>query len=90
MQGTDHSKQIHRLNRVEGQIRGVKKMVENHEYCVDILHQVRAIRSSLKGLEQVVLKGHLEHCVHSALSGAESEKSQEEMIEEILQLFKNR
>ena len=90
MPGTDHSKEINRLKRIEGQVRGVRGMVENQEYCVDILHQLKAVRSSIKSLEQNILEKHLEHCVHAAFQGKHSEKSEEEMIQEILRLFKNR
>tara|TARA_B100001971_G_scaffold84647_1_gene78075 strand:+ start:189313 stop:189480 length:168 start_codon:yes stop_codon:yes gene_type:complete len=47
----DHRSHLSRVNRIEGQIRGIKNMIEEEKYCVDILIQIKAIRSALKGLE---------------------------------------
>lgn len=54
---------IHRLNRIEGQVRGVKKMVENDAYCVDVLTQVSAITSALNSFNKVLLANHIKTCV---------------------------
>lgn len=54
---------IHRLNRIEGQVRGVKKMVENDAYCVDILTQVAAINAALNSFNKVLLANHMRTCV---------------------------
>lgn len=54
---------IHRLNRIEGQVRGVKKMVEDECYCSDILTQVSAIQSALNGFNKVLLSNHIKSCV---------------------------
>lgn len=54
---------IHRLNRIEGQVRGVKKMVEEERYCVDILTQVSAISAALNGFSRVLLSNHIQTCV---------------------------
>lgn len=54
---------ITRLNRIEGQVRGVKKMVEEERYCVDILTQVSAITSALNSFNKVLLSGHIKSCV---------------------------
>lgn len=54
---------LHRLNRIEGQIRGIKKMVEEDAYCVDILTQVTAATAALGAFNRVLLKNHLESCV---------------------------
>ncbi len=54
---------IHRLNRIEGQVRGVKKMVEEECYCSDILTQVSAIQSALNSFNKVLLSSHIKSCV---------------------------
>ena len=54
---------IHRLNRIEGQVRGVKSMVENDAYCVDILTQVSAIQAALNGFNKELLASHIRSCV---------------------------
>lgn len=59
----EYKKLIHRLNRVEGQIRGVKKMVEEERYCVDILTQVSAIQAALNAFNKELLSSHIQTCV---------------------------
>ena len=54
---------ITRLNRIEGQIRGISKMVENDEYCIDVLTQVSAAQAALTALARVMLDSHIHHCV---------------------------
>ena len=54
---------IHRLNRIEGQIRGVKNMIETDRYCVDILTQTAAIQSALNAFNRVLLENHIRTCV---------------------------
>lgn len=54
---------IHRLNRVEGQVRGIKTMVEEDRYCVDILTQVSAIQSALNSFSKILLSDHIKSCV---------------------------
>lgn len=87
MKHADHKPQLTRLKRIEGQVRGISKMIEEGKYCVDILHQMKAVRSSLKGLESQILEEHLNHCVHKAIKTSDKEKS-EEMVKEIIDLVK--
>ncbi len=56
-------KLISRLNKIEGQVRGIKNMIENDNYCDDILNQITSIRSALSGLQLELLKGHINTCV---------------------------
>ncbi|MGA0608011.1 metal-sensitive transcriptional regulator [Phenylobacterium sp. VNQ135] len=60
---------IHRLNRVEGQVRGISRMVAQDRYCVDILTQLHAARAALRRVERELLKDHLEHCVAGTMAG---------------------
>ena len=52
-----------RLKRIEGQVRGIARMIEEDRYCIDILTQIRAVRAALRSVEDEVLKDHVEHCV---------------------------
>ena len=88
MHGADHKKELNRLKRIEGQVRGVSNMIERHDYCIDILNQIRAIRSSLQSLEASILEKHVGHCVKAAFNPGADPKKTEEKIDEILTLFK--
>ena len=68
---------VKRLNRIAGQVRGVAQMIEDDRYCIDILHQIAAIRSALAKVESQVLKDHAACCVAEAIaSGDEAEQKQ--------------
>ena len=62
----DQKKVITRLSRIEGQIRGIKQMAQNGEYCIDILTQISAANSALKSVALLLLDDHLNHCVRQA------------------------
>ena len=62
-----HTGQLQRLRRIEGQARGLVKMVEEERYCVEILTQIRAARAALKRVEESILRDHVEHCVAQAI-----------------------
>jgi DNA-binding FrmR family transcriptional regulator len=75
---------LNRLNRIEGQVRGVARMVEEDRYCIDILTQMRALKAALAKVENELLKTHLEHCVVGAMAGgdpAEQRRKADELIE---------
>jgi len=75
-----------RLRRIEGQVRGLQKMVEEERYCSDIMIQIAAVQESLRAVGQLLLRNHLKHCVNTALKkGSENEAN--EIYEELLQLF---
>lgn len=69
MQTDIKPKVINRLNRIEGQVRGIGRMVEDDRYCVDVLTQIQAVRAALNRVENEVLKDHLDHCVMGAMTG---------------------
>ena len=81
-----HKKQLSRLNRLAGQIDGVRRMIDEGRYCPEILTQLRAVRSAIKSLEAEILKGHLNSCVVSALSSS-NKKKREEQINELTGIF---
>jgi DNA-binding FrmR family transcriptional regulator len=64
-----------RLNRIEGQVRGLSRMMEDDRYCIDIVTQISAVRAALRRLEEEVLRDHVAHCVNQAIaSGDQSEQ----------------
>ena len=84
MQRDDKPKLLNRLKRIEGQVRGVARMIEEDRYCIDVLTQLQAIRAALSGVESQMLKAHLGHCIEGAIvSGdqAEQRKKAAELIE---------
>jgi DNA-binding FrmR family transcriptional regulator len=75
----------HRLRRIEGQIRGLQKMVDADRYCADIITQIASVQEALRGVARNLMKNHLHHCAAKALkSGKQAET--EAMYEELLEL----
>ena len=77
-------KLLNRLRRIEGQVRGVERMIDEDRYCIDVLTQLQAIRAALGRVESEMLQGHLAHCIESAIvSGdqAEQRRKASELIE---------
>jgi DNA-binding FrmR family transcriptional regulator len=84
--GESAQTKVNRLNRIAGQVRGVAQMIEDGRYCMDVLHQIQAIRAALAKVESAVLKDHAASCVAAALaSGDESEQRQK--FEELVDLM---
>lgn len=71
---------INRLRRIEGQVRGIQKMVEDDRYCVDILVQISAINAALKKVGFSVAERHAKHCVSHAVKSGDGEESIDELI----------
>lgn len=70
---------VTRLNRIEGQVRGIKGMIEKDTYCDDILHQISAVQSALKSVSKLVLQGHLNSCVVERIQSGD-----QEVVDELL------
>jgi DNA-binding FrmR family transcriptional regulator len=68
------SKLLNRLSRIEGQVRGVARMIEGERYCIDVLTQLQAVRAALVGVETELLKDHLDHCIEGAIVGGDAEE----------------
>ncbi len=85
----DHSEKLKRLNRIEGQVKGIKKMIEERRYCVDILTQLKAVGSALKKVEHAVLKDHVHGCLKSAIKSGNDLDIQNKM-DEIMALIDKR
>lgn len=81
-------KVINRLKRIEGQVRGIQKMVEEDRYCVDILVQINAIQSALKQVGFAVTERHINHCVSDAIRQGEGEETIEELMSVLKQFSK--
>jgi DNA-binding FrmR family transcriptional regulator len=75
-----------RLRRVEGQVRGVQKMVEEERYCPDVLVQMSAIHESLRAVERILMKDHLQHCATEALRSGDDKQAQR-TYNELTELF---
>jgi len=80
MKNPCHKDQISSIRRIEGQIRGIEKMIENGEYCIDILNQLKAAKNSIASVEGKILKTHIEDCIKESLSGDQFEEKVDEII----------
>ncbi len=80
------TKVINRLSRVEGQVRGIAKMVEEDRYCIDILNQLAAIKAALAKVESRLLGNHLEHCIEGAIIAGDK-KEQRKKVAELIELL---
>lgn len=80
---TDDEKKaiVNRLRRIEGQVRGLQKMVEEDRYCIDILVQISAVQAALKKVGFSVSERHLEHCVTNAVHSGEGKEAIQELME---------
>ena len=72
-----------RLNWIEGQVRGIARMVEEDRYCIDIVTQISAVRAALRRLEEEVLRDHVAHCVEHAIASG-NKADQRKKIEELM------
>jgi len=84
--GTAHHERLIALSRIEGQVRGIRKMVEARRYCVEILNALAAARGALKRVEAKILSAHLDACVRDAFENG-NEKDKNEKMQEIAGLF---
>jgi len=79
--GYDKDALIKRLHRIEGQVRGLERMVEEDRYCIDVLTQVSAVTTALESLALRILDDHVEHCVADALASGDEAAAQEKSRE---------
>ena len=84
MSHPDHTDNLVALKRIEGQVRGVRKMIEEKRYCMEIVNQTKAIKSGLVRVESKVLEKHLRSCINQVLN----KKEMEEKISELVKVFK--
>ncbi len=79
--GYDKARIATRLHRVEGQVRGIERMVEDDRYCIDILTQIAAVRTALESVGFEILSDHVTHCVSDALASGDAEHATEKSRE---------
>ncbi len=75
-----------RLGRIEGQVRGLSKMVDEDRYCIDIVTQISAVRAALRRVEEEVLRDHVAHCVDHAITSG-NKADQREKIAELMEVI---
>ncbi len=76
---------VRRLHRIEGQVRGIEKMVEEDRYCADILTQIAAVHEALRSVGRELMRNHLRHCAASAIRSSEGEA--EAMYDELVDMM---
>lgn len=74
------AKVIRRLKLIEGQVRGLQKMIENDTYCIDVITQTSAVKQGLSNVEDILLENHLDHCVHDQMHSGQAKKATDEII----------
>jgi len=89
MKKTLKKKLLNRMNYLIGHLEGVKRMIENDKYCIDIILQNEAVISALKKVNEMILENHLNTCVTQAIKN-KSEKERKKKIKELLELFKKK
>ena len=77
----DHQGQLARLARIEGQLGGVRRMIEERRYCIDILSQIKAVVGALKQVELGVLETHMHHCVKDAVEAGDAAELEAKVAE---------
>lgn len=77
---------LNRLNRVEGQVRGIARMVDEDRYCIDVLTQLQAVRAALAKVETEMLRDHLGHCIEGAIISGDRDE-QRQKASELIQLL---
>ena len=85
MSHSSHQDQLASIRRIEGQIRGIEKMIVDEKYCIDILNQIKAVKNAMTTVEANILKKHLRECVTQSLK---SDADFETKIDEIVKILK--
>ncbi|MBI1198893.1 MAG: metal-sensing transcriptional repressor [Phenylobacterium sp.] len=77
---------VNRLSRIEGQVRGISRMVEDDRYCIDVITQIQAVRAALAKVETEILRDHLGHCIEGAIVSGDKDE-QRTKAAELIQLL---
>lgn len=80
---------LHRLSRIEGQVRGISRMVGEDRYCIDILTQIAAIQAALRKVEGELLRNHVSHCVEHAIASGNAD-DQRQKVNELVEVLSRR
>ncbi len=86
MQTKTKSSCLKRLSRIEGQVRGIGRMVDEDRYCIDVLTQLSAVRAALRRVEDEVLRDHVAHCVEHAIASGDAHE-QRQKVAELMDVF---
>lgn len=86
MLNSSKAARIKRLNRIEGQVRGLGRMLEEERYCIDIITQISAVRAALAKVEEEILREHVAHCVQHAIASGNGDE-QRQKIAELMQVL---
>ena len=81
MQDVAKSSVLKRLNRIEGQVRGLSRMVDEDRYCIDIITQLSAVRAALRRAEEEILRDHVAHCVDHAIASGDRAEQRKKVAE---------
>jgi DNA-binding FrmR family transcriptional regulator len=81
MQSETKEAVIRRLSRIEGQVRGLARMVEDERYCIDVVTQISAIRAALRRAEEEILRDHVAHCVEHAIASGDKNDQRQKVAE---------
>jgi DNA-binding FrmR family transcriptional regulator len=81
-----HDEAANRLKTVEGHIAGIRRMMEEGEYCIDVIRQIQAVQSALNKVSKIILEGHMNSCLITAVRG-EDPIERERVLEEIAEVF---
>lgn len=77
-----------RLKRIEGQVRGIARMVDNEKYCIDVINQITAAEKALHGVAKIIMKRHVESCVTEAIQKGQGQEKINELIETVYKYSK--
>lgn len=83
MESSTKTSVSNRLKRIEGQVRGIARMVDEDRYCIDLLTQIQAVRAALHKVEEVILKDHVQHCVARAFANGD-QLDQRQKVDELV------
>lgn len=81
---------LSRLNRIEGQVRGLAKMVADDRYCIDVITQLQAVAAALKKVESEILSDHIAHCVEHAIRSGDKRAQRQKVVELVATLARAR
>ena len=81
-----HKESLHRLKNIEGHIRGIQKMIEDDKYCIDVILQIHAVQAALNKVSTMILDGHLNSCLLTAVRGDDPDEH-ERVLKEITEIF---
>ncbi len=79
-------KLLNRLSRIEGQVRGLSKMIAEDRYCIEVVTQIAAVQAALRKVEEEILKDHVAHCVESAIASGDADE-QRRKVAELIEVF---